>query len=153
MTIQQDIQATLKQAMREKNRPLLNLVRMLKTKMMEQTTKSGFDGEVDDALWLKVITTYEKSQRKAKTQYEGLGDAGMEALVEITEELELLQRWLPKRATKEETRQWVDDAISQLGNAEGIHQGRLMGLVIKAHKDQVDPQIVKECVAEALAAQ
>ena len=153
MTIQQDIQTTLKQAMRDKNRPLLNLVRMLKTKMMEETTKSGFDGEVDDALWLKVITTYEKSQRKAKVQYEGLGEAGVEALGEISEELELLQRWLPKRATKEETRQWVDEAISGLGNVEGIHQGRLMGMVIKAHKDQVDPQIVKECVAEALAAQ
>ena len=153
MTIQQDIQTTLKQAMREKNRPMLNLVRMLKTKMMEQTTKSGFDGEVDDALWLKVITTYEKSQRKAKAQYEGLGEAGVEALGEIAEELELLQRWLPTRATKEETRQWVDEAIRQLGEVDALHQGRLMGMVIKAHKDQVDPQIVKECVAEALAAQ
>ena len=66
MTIQQDIQATLKQAMRDKNRPLLNLVRMLKTKMMEQTTKSGFDSEVDDALWLKVITTLRSRNAKRK---------------------------------------------------------------------------------------
>ena len=153
MTIQQDIQATLKQAMRDKNRPLLNLVRMLKTKMMEQTTKSGFDGEVDDALWLKVITTYEKSQRKKrKPNMKDWVTLVRRHWLKLRKSSNFYKGGCP-RATKEETRQWVDDALSQLGNAEGIHQGRLMGMVIKAHKDQVDPQIVKECVAEALAAQ
>ena len=151
MSLQTDLTATLKQAMRDKDKPLLNLVRMLKTKMMEVTTKPGFNREQDDALWMEVIVAYEKSQRKAKTQYEELGDRGREQLDEIELELRLLERWLPKKASKAQTEVWVQEAIAGLESVEGIQHGRLMGLVIKAHKDEVDPQLVKICVAEALA--
>ena len=74
MSLEAQLTETLKTAMRSKNRPLLNLVRMLKTKMTEKTTKGGFSGEVDDALWLEVIMAYEKSQKKALLQYEEIGE-------------------------------------------------------------------------------
>ena len=64
MAIQDEMTQQLKTAMRNKDKKMLNLVRMLKTKMTEKTTAPGFSGEVDDALWLGV--TYAKSRKSTQ---------------------------------------------------------------------------------------
>jgi hypothetical protein len=127
VTIEEQLKETLKSAMRNKDKALLNLVRMLKTKMMERTTKGGFSGEVDDALWVEVISVYEKSQKKALAQYEGLGEAGAEQATELAWEIEQLQQWLPTKASLEEVEGWVASVIFDLGGAEGLHAGRVIG--------------------------
>ena len=60
----------LKDSMRARDEPMLNLVRMLKTKMMERRTAPGFSGTIDDALWLEVISAYAKSAEKAVGEFE-----------------------------------------------------------------------------------
>ena len=151
MTIQNQMTETLKTAMRTKNRPLLNLVRMLKTKMTERTTKGGFSGEVDDGLWLEVIAAYEKSQKKALIQYQELGDSGLEQVQELTWEIEQLQTWLPEKASMEQVNDWVAVAIESLGGKDGLHAGRVIGAVMKEHKDVVDAQMVRQSVETALS--
>ncbi len=151
MSLEAQLTETLKTAMRSKNRPLLNLVRMLKTKMTEKTTKGGFNGEVDDALWLEVIMAYEKSQKKALIQYEEIGEAASEQINELTWEINALQTWLPTKASREEIVEWVNEAIESLGGKDGVHAGRVIGQVMKHHKDVVDAAVVRDCVNEALA--
>lgn len=151
MSLELQLKETLKNAMRAKDRPLLNLVRMLKTKMTERTTKGGFDGVVDDALWLEVIMAYEKSQKKALNQYTEIGEAASEQIDELTWEINQLQQWLPAKASREQIATWVAEAIESLGGNEGVHAGRIIGQVMKNHRDVVDAAIVRECVNEALA--
>ena len=151
MTIENQIKETLKAAMRSKNKPLLNLVRMLKTKMMERTTKGGFDGQVDDALWVDVISVYEKSQRKALIQYQGLGDSALEQVKELTWEINELQTWLPAKASLEQVQAWVAQAVEAMGGKDGLHSGRVIGQVMKAHKGEAESTMVRQCVEAALA--
>lgn len=151
MSLELQLKETLKNAMRAKDRPLLNLVRMLKTKMTERTTKGGFDGVVDDALWLEVIMAYEKSQKKALTQYTEIGEAARDQIDELNWEISQLQQWLPAKASREQIATWVAEAIEALGGHEGVHAGRVIGQVMKHHKDVVDATVVRECVTEALA--
>lgn len=151
MTIENQLKETLKTAMRSKNKPLLNLVRMLKTKMMERTTKGGFDGQVDDALWIDVISVYEKSQRKALIQYQGLGDSALEQVKELTWEINELQTWLPAKASLEQVQTWVTEVVEAMGGKDGLHSGRVIGQVMKAHKGEAESTMVRECVEAALA--
>ena len=151
MSLDSQLTETLKTAMRSKNRPLLNLVRMLKTKMTEKTTKGGFSGEVDDALWLEVIMAYEKSQKKALIQYQDIGEAASEQVAELSWEIDQLQTWLPQKASREQIVIWVNEAIETLGGKEGVHAGRVIGQVMKLHKDVVDASVVRDCVTAALA--
>ncbi len=151
MTLQTQMTETLKTAMRTKNRPLLNLVRMLKTKMTERTTKTGFSGEVTDALWLEVIAAYEKSQKKALIQYQELGDSAVDQVAELTWEIGQLQTWLPEKASETQVQAWVQEALDSFGGKEGLHAGRVIGHVMKNHKDEVDASMVRKCVEAALA--
>ena len=91
MSMEQKLTDTLKTAMRNRDKQMLGLVRMLKSKMTETTTKSGFNREVDDELWLEVIEAYARSQQKALTQYEEIGDAGQEHIDQLKWELEALK--------------------------------------------------------------
>ena len=46
---------------------------------------------------------------------------------------------------------WVNEAIETLGGKEGVHAGRVIGQVMKLHKDVVDASVVRDCVTAALA--
>src|SRR4029453_11512520 len=50
MALEQQLNDTLKQAIKDKDRKTADVVRMLKTKLMERRTAKGFSGEGDDAL-------------------------------------------------------------------------------------------------------
>ncbi len=151
MSIQQTLNDQLKAAMRARDKRTLNLVRMLKSKMTETTTTKGFSGEVDDALWLSVITAYHKQQKKALEQYEAIGEAAAEHIDEIKFELGALEQFLPKQADEATTRQWVAEAVEGAGGKDSAKLGAVMGAVMKAHKGEVDASLVRQLVAEALA--
>ena len=55
MGLEQQLNDTLKQAMKEKDQATADTVRMIKTKIMERRTAKGFTGTVDDALITDVI--------------------------------------------------------------------------------------------------
>ena len=150
MAIQEELTQQLKTAMRNKDKKMLNLVRMLKSKMTEKTTAAGFSGEVNDDLWLQVIQAYAKSQKKALSTYETIeGESAQAHAEQIKWELEAVATWLPKKADEGTVRKWVEEAISGLGGAENAHIGRVMGAVMKAHKNDVDPGMVRS-IAEQL---
>ena len=142
----------LKEAMRTKHEPMLNLVRMLKTRVMERRTASGFSGEVNDALWLDVISAYAKSAEKGISEFEKVGNDSARAQIEALRwEVETCRAWLPQKADEAQTRVWVEAVIAGLGGKEKAKMGAVLGGVMKNHKDDVDAGVVKR-VAEALLA-
>ena len=91
MSIKDQLNAKLKNAMKAKDQQTLNFVRMLKAKMTEKTTSKGFSGEVDDALWLGIIASYAKGQKKA-----------LEArVVELKNKCEAIERREVQQANRE----------------------------------------------------
>jgi len=151
MPIQDQITGQMKDAMRARDARTLGVIRMLKSKMGQETTKAGFAGEVDDVLWLKVITAYAKSQRKAIATYERAGEAGLEHIEQINWELEFVGQWLPKMADEATVRGWVQEAIDGLGGKEKAAMGAVMGSVMKAHRGDADPNMVRKLAQAFLA--
>jgi len=148
----QELDARLKAAILAKDQPLLNLVRMLKTKMMERRTSKGFNGEINDALWIEIIGAYVKSLEKGVTEFEkSSSPAAQEQIASLRWEIEACQQWLPRKADEATTRGWIDEAIAGLGGKEKAKVGAVMGAVMKAHKDDVDAGLVKRLVEQALA--
>ncbi len=149
-TLQQQLDDRLKQAMRARDSQMLNLVRMLKARMIERKTAPGFKGEVDDALWTDVITVYAKSLSKALEQYRAVGPAGVEHATQLEWELRALDEWLPKKADAATVQGWIDEAIAGLGGKDNAKIGAVMGAVIKAHKADVDPGMVRQLAEQSL---
>lgn len=151
MPIEAQLQELLKEAMRNKDAMTADCVRMIKTKHMERRTAAGFKGELDDALWLDVISSYQKQLRKAREEYAGLGPRGAEKLPQLDFEIELCARFLPKLAGEDEVRAAVKEAIARLGVTDPKQAGKVMGDLMKTQKGKFDPAMVKRLAEAELA--
>jgi len=150
ISLEQQINNRMKDAMRAKDAPTKDLMRMIKSKVTEQlTSKSSKGPQEGDALWLSVIEAYVKMSQKALIDYEALGESGAEHAAQVRWEIEALQVYLPQRADEATTEAWVQEAIEGMGGAANAKLGAVMGAVMKAHKGEVEPALVKS-VAERL---
>src|SRR5438477_5234314 len=104
MSIETQLGDKLKEAMRAKDAQTASCIRMIKTKHMERRTASGFKGPLDDALWLDVITAYQKQLRKSREEYAAIGERGAEFIVGLDFEIGFCAQFLPKAARDDEVR-------------------------------------------------
>ncbi|HEY8514652.1 MAG TPA: GatB/YqeY domain-containing protein [Candidatus Binatia bacterium] len=151
MPIEQDLDARLKQALRDKDQATLDVVRMIKSKVQERRTAKGFSGEVDDALLLDVMAAYRKQLQKAAEEYEKAGERGREALEKLRFEIDFVSQYLPKTMSEDELRALVRERIAALGVSDPKQVGRLVGDVMKTHKGKVEAADVKRVAEEILA--
>lgn len=151
MSIETQLQDLLKEAMRNKDTRTADCVRMIKTKHMEKRTAAGFKGALDDALWIEVITAYQKQLRKAREEYAGLGERGAENLPQLDFEIEVCARFLPKLAGEDEVRAAVKEAVARLSVTDPKQGGKVLGDIMKTNKGKFDPTMTKRIVDEVLA--
>ena len=151
MTLEQTLDDTLRQAMKNKDGPTTDVVRMLKTKLQERRTAKGFAGSVDDALVLDVIGAYRKQLQKAIAEYEKIGERGATQAAQLRFELEFCERYLPKGLDAAAVRALVKERLAALGITDVKQAGRLVGDIMKTHKGQVEAGEVKRIAEELLA--
>ena len=150
MSIEQQLSDQLKNAMRDKDQPTLDVVRMIKTKIMERRTAKGFSGTVDDALVLDVIGAYKKQLQKALPEYEKVGERGAAHAAQLRFELEFCDRYLPKGMDEAALRTLIRERLDALKIADTKQVGRLVGDIMKTHKGQVEAADVKRVAEEML---
>ena len=150
MALPQQLDDTLKTAIKDKDTRTANVVRMLKTRLAERTTAKGFSGTVDDALVLDVIGAYRKQLQKALGEYDKLGDRGAQQAAELRFEIEFCERFLPKGLDDAALRALVAERLKALNITDAKQTGRLVGDVMKTHKGQVEAGDVKRVAEELL---
>jgi hypothetical protein len=150
MSIKDDLRTELKEAMRQRDQPRMDVIRQVETEISVAKSAPGFKGEIDDGLYLQVITAYVKKMDKARQEYEGLGPRGKEMAANLTFEIEYLSRWLPRKLSEEETRALVRQAIVELAVSDRKQMGRVVGHLMKARGADLDGAMVNRVVREEL---
>lgn len=150
MGIQEDLLDQLKQAMKASDRRTANVLRMIRSRVMERRTAKGFTGEVDDALYVDVIASYRKSLLKAAEEYDGHGERGLQEAADLRWEAAVCQRFLPQPITGEALEAIVAETIAASGVDNPRMAGRVVGQVMKAHKGRVDAAEVQRVVRTQL---
>lgn len=152
MTIAEELDSELKDAMRSKDVARRDVIRQVRSEIGVARTAPGFGGIADDAFHQSVIASYVKKMQKSLAEYEGLGDRGAAMADKLRYEVEYLSRWLPSKMGEDETRPLVDRTIADLGVAgDASAAGKVIGTIMAGHKDQVDGAIVNRLVRERLA--
>jgi uncharacterized protein YqeY len=150
MTLEEQLNDRLKQAIKEKDQRTADVVRMLKTRLAERRTAKGFSGQVDDALVQDVIGAYRKQLQKALVEYEKVGERGAAQVAQLRFEVEFCERYLPKGLDEAALRALVRERLSALGITDAKQVGRLVGDIMKTHKGQVEAADVKRLAEEVL---
>ncbi len=133
MSIQDELNNELKDAMRAHDRNRTDVVRQIKTEIARTLKAPGFTGEADDDLYRTTISSYAKKMGKALAEYERLGDRGAAAAAKLRFEVEYLSRWLPKAPSEEDVAGFVDAVVLELGATDLKALGQVMGHLMKQH--------------------
>ena len=132
MTIPEQIDADLKDAMRNKQADKLSVLRMLKAAIKNAAIeKGGMSAQLDDTEAIAIVRKQVKQRHDAVASFE---KGGRPELAERERsEVALLEAYLPKGLTAEELAALVDEAIREVG-ATGKAQ---LGAVMKALQPKV----------------
>ena len=150
MPLEQQLNDTLKQAMKDKDARTADVVRMIKTKIMERRTAKGFSGQVDDALITEVIAAYRKQLQKAVEEFDKLGDKGKEQADQLRFEIQFCERYLPKQLDAAALHALVKERMAALGVTDVKQAGKLVGDIMKTHKGLVEANDIKRVAEEIL---
>jgi hypothetical protein len=148
--IKDDIAARMKQARRDRDERTLNVIGLIKNKVLAEL-KSGAKVQEDDALWTKTIAAYAKGVAKAIPQFEEIGERGREALEEARFEIEFCAQFLPTKLDEAATEALVRKLVAEHGITDASQMGKLMGVLMKDHKDEVDGAIARQAAQRVLA--
>jgi len=150
MSLEQELTDRLTQAIKTKDAPTADVVRMIKTRLQERRTAKDFSGTINDAVVLEVIGAYRKLLQKAIAEYEKLGERGAEQAAKLRFEIGFCESYLPKGLDEAAVRALVQERIRTLGIADAKQVGRLVGDIMKTHKGQVEAADVKRMAEEML---
>lgn len=123
-----------KQALRNRDSEARRIYSNVLAKYKEIEKSTSFEGWTD-AKELDVLKAYVKSLKKSLDAVRG---SALEAQYQT--EIDAFQEYLPKLLGPEETRALV----APLAEKANGRLGMFMGMVLKAHKDQVDPNLVRQ---------
>ena len=151
MSLEQTLNDTLTQAIRDKDQRMADIVRMIKSRITERRTAKGFSGQIDDAAVLDVISAYRKSLQKALPDYDKVGERGRAQAEQLRFEIDVLARWLPKGLDEAALRALVRERLGALGITDAKQIGRLLGDLMKTHKGQIEAADVKRLAEELLS--
>ncbi len=148
--IKEQIEAKLREARIARDERAKNVIGMLKSKVLNEI-KSGSGAVENDELWLATITSYAKQVRKAIPEYEKAGERGLEMIDEARFELGFCEQFLPRKLGAAET----EAIVRELATANAIKDpkmiGKLVGLVMKSHKDDIDGDLLRQIAQRVLA--
>jgi uncharacterized protein len=150
MALEEQLNETLKQAIKDRDTRTADVVRMLKTRLQERRTAKGFAGTVDDALVRDVVSAYKKQLQKALVEFEKAGPRGAEQADQLRFEIGFCDRYLPKGLDEAALRALVRERLTALGITDVKQIGRLTGDIMKTHKGQVEAGDIKRVAEELL---
>jgi uncharacterized protein YqeY len=132
MTLEQRVDADLKEAMRTKDATKLGVLRMLKSALRYAAiAKSGAEAQLSDAEAVQVIRKQAKQRQDSIESFEKGGRA--ELAEKEKEELTILSSYLPQAISANELTNLVRDTIAELGATSKAQ----MGVVMKALQAKV----------------
>lgn len=144
MTFIEKINEGIKEAMRSRDQLRLDTLRMLKSKILAVDAR----GNLPDADVLKLFKNYFGSLQEAIDQAQAVNRP--EAVEKLKSELAIVQEFLPKTLSPEETKKIVMQAISD----SGAKTKKDIGLVMKSIKtlnSAVDGKLAKDLADQLLA--
>ena len=143
MTLFEQINQGIKDAMKSKEQLRLDTLRMLKSKILTVDAR----GNLSDADVVKLFKTYLGNLQEALEQFTAAGRTEMAD--KLKGEIEIVKEFLPKALSLEETRKIVEQAIAE----SGAKSKKEMGLVMKAImriNNSVDGKLANELASKLL---
>jgi uncharacterized protein YqeY len=148
MSLEKKIMDEMKDAMKTKNEAILRALRAIKAEIIKAKTEPGSGGEIDEATELKFL---QKMMKQRKDSLDIFLQQGREELAaKEKEEMEVIERFLPKQLSEAEIRAAVKEIIVEVGATTAADMGKVMGAATKQMAGKADGKLISSIVKELL---
>jgi uncharacterized protein YqeY len=139
MSLREKINEQFNSALKSKNKTLVSTLRLvlsaIKDKDIANRTAEKKDDVKDDEI-IKVLIKMKKQRQDSGELYK---KGGRTDLLNIEEsEIKIIESFLPKQLSEEETKKICKEVIESLGASSMKDMGKIMGTLKKNYSDKID---------------
>ncbi|GLB58254.1 GatB/YqeY domain-containing protein [Cytobacillus sp. NCCP-133] len=147
MSLLERLNEDMKQAMRNKEKEKLTVIRMIKASLQNEAIKFG--EELNEEQELTVLSREVKQRKDSLHEFE---KAGREDLVEkIRTELQYVELYMPKQLSEEEVSKIVAETVEETGASSKADMGKVMAAIMPKVKGKADGSLVNKLVQQHLS--
>lgn len=148
MSLKQQLNDAMKQAMRAKDKARLGAIRLIQAEVKRVEVDERID--IDDQRLLTIMDKMVKQRRDSISQYQKAGRQELAAVE--TAEIAVIQEFLPAALEQQEIEQLIAEAISTTGAESMRDMGKVMGILKPQIQGRADAGQVSAMVKKALNA-
>ncbi|MFI8685460.1 GatB/YqeY domain-containing protein [Rossellomorea sp. NPDC077527] len=138
----------MKQAMKNKEKEKLSVIRMLKASLQNEAIKHGKQELSED----EELTVLSREVKQRKDSLQEFQNAGRDDLVEkIQTELTYVEIYMPKQLSEEEVSAIVQQTVAEVGATSKADMGKVMGAIMPKLKGKADGALVNKLVLQHLS--
>lgn len=148
MSLKQQIETDLKEAMRAKDQDTLRALRGIKSMILLAETEKGAKEELNEATEMQLLTKAAKQRKESLETFEKQGREDLAA--KERSELEIINRYLPQPMSEEEIKEAIQKIVEE-ENAQGMKDmGKVMGRASKELAGRADGKTMSTITRQIL---
>lgn len=148
MSLQQQVNTDIITAMKAKDEASLRALRALKSALLLAATAEGAKESIADEQAIKIFQKLAKQRKESMDIY--LQNGRTELAQTEKEELEVIERYLPKQMSEDEIRTELKKVIAESGASSAADFGKVMPLAMKALSGKADGKVISALLKELL---
>ncbi len=149
MSLETQVMAEMKDAMKAKNEAVLRSLRAIKAEIIKAKTDPGAGGEINEATEQKFLQKMMKQRKDSLQIYE---EQGREDLAEKErEEIAVISKFLPEQMTEMDIKKVVAAILKETGASSPADMGKVMGVASKQLAGKADGKTISAIVKELLS--
>jgi len=146
MNLNERLNEDMKQAMKEKDKFRLSVIRMVRSsiKNIEIDEKRSLTDE-------EVLDILQREVKQRKDSLQEFTKAGREDLAtDVQAEIAVISKYLPEQLSEEEIKAVVQQTIQEVGASSKADMGKVMGALMPKVKGRADGRLINQIVQQLL---
>ena len=148
MSLKQQIDADIKQAMLAKNQEKLRALRAVKSMILLEETKEGQSGDLKPEDETRILTKAVKQRKDSADIYRQQNRPDLLSVEEA--EIAVIEQYLPKQLSEDELNAKLQAIITRIGASAPSDMGKVMGAATKELAGQADGKAISAAVKALL---
>ncbi|GGB29032.1 hypothetical protein GCM10011409_02920 [Lentibacillus populi] len=148
MSLLEQLNQDMKQAMKQKDKEKLSVIRMVKASLQNETIKLGKDQLSED----EELTILSRELKQRNDSLQEFKSAGRDDLVEKNQtEINILQQYMPTQLSDDELEAIVQSTIQEVNATSKSEMGKVMSAIMPKVKGKADGSKVNKLVQKHLS--
>ena len=139
MSLREKINQQFNVAMKNKNKTLVSTLRLILAAIKERDIANRTGGKKEEVKDQEIIRTLQKMKKQRQDSADLYKKGGRQELLNAEmAEIQIINTFLPKQLTEEDTKKICKEIIQSTGASSIKDMGKIMGPLKQKHSDSID---------------